>query len=90
MIEALGILVASGYITLNVGSRGAKEYAFAQPYKNGDPITVLDGAAAGHDGGAPAECTEHPWHEGQWCNPDWCHVGHHGRCNRLAPVGGGS
>lgn len=33
-------------------------------------------------GGSSADfCTEHTWHEGQLCVPDWCHTGHFGKCN---------
>lgn len=89
LIRALGVLVASGYVDLTAGPGGAKLYTLVSPYVNGDPITVPD-ADAGDDDASAALCQEHEWHAGNRCNPDWCHAGHYGRCNRVVVVGGGS
>lgn len=89
LIKALGVLVTSGYVDLTAGHGGAKLYTLVSPYANGDPITVPD-EGTGDDDPSTARCTEHEWHAGSPCNMGWCHAGHHGRCNRLVALGGGS
>ncbi|TWP33540.1 AAA family ATPase [Leekyejoonella antrihumi] len=85
LIQALSVLVDSGYLSLSSGPSGAKLYDLVRPYKNGNPITVPANHDA-HDSGPGSHCTEHEWHAGQTCNPGWCHFGHHGRCNKLSVV----
>lgn len=78
VIEALAVLVHSGYVSVTNGPRNAKLYALLKPYKIGDPYEVPDDLAG----------CGHPWHTGEkQCNPKWCHTGHHGNCNELAEQG---
>ena len=78
VIEALAVLVHSGYVSVTSGPRNAKLYELLKPYKIGDPYEVPDDLAG----------CGHPWHTGEkQCNPNWCHTGHHGNCNELAEQG---
>ena len=78
VIEALAVLVHSGYVSVTNGPRNAKLYALLKPYKIGDPYDVPDDLAG----------CGHPWHTGEkQCNSKWCHTGHHGNCNELAEQG---
>lgn len=75
---ALQILVESGYVSVAQGSRNATLYSHVAPYTLGYPFTVPDGLSGGD---SSDEGCGHPWHQGQPCNPDWCHATHHGSCN---------
>lgn len=89
ILDALAVLVQSGYLTVGNGPHGAKLRTLVRPYKNGDPITASTTGGATNNGAASL-CTEHEWHAGERCNTGSCHVGHHGRCNRLVVVDGES
>lgn len=78
VIEALAVLVHSGYVSATTGPRNAKLYELLKPYKIGDSYDVPDDLAG----------CGHPWHSGDaQCNPGWCHKGHRGNCNELAEQG---
>lgn len=83
VLRALQVLIASGYITTSQGPRKSTLHELVKTYSLGDPYTVPDGMS--EDGGQPGGCG-HSWHDGK-CKPDWCHHGHHGKCNELAEQG---
>lgn len=80
LVAALGVLVASGYVTAAAAPRNSTEYTHVAPFRLGDPYSVPDDAAGGAAG-----CV-HPWHTDK-CNLDWCHSSHHGKCNELVEQG---
>lgn len=69
---ALGVLVASGYVSVSTGSRNSSVYELLEVYRIGDAYEVPETAAP---------CS-HEWHQSdKTCRRDWCHDGHFGSCN---------
>lgn len=83
VLRALQVLITSGYITTSHGPRKSTLHELVKTYSLGDPYTVPDGAS--EDRAQSSGCG-HSWHDGK-CKPDWCHYGHHGKCNGLAQQG---
>ncbi|MFF1633456.1 AAA family ATPase [Leifsonia sp. NPDC058248] len=83
IIKALHVLIDSGYVTTSPGQRNSNLHELVKEYKLGDHYTVPDGAT--EDAWQSNGCS-HSWHTGR-CKPDWCHHGHHGKCNELAEQG---
>lgn len=87
LLDGLAVLVANNYLDMTPGPRNSTEYTYVSSYRNGDQITVPDGlggtvtAASG-----PPTCREHEWHKDQPCDPEWCHPGDFGGCNRTEQI----
>lgn len=83
VLKGLQVLIASGYVTTSQGPRKSTLHELVKPYSLGDPYTVPDGVS--EDSSQSGGCG-HSWHDGR-CKPDWCHHGHHGKCNELDEQG---
>ena len=83
VVRAIQVLIASGYVTTSPGPRKSTLHELVKTYSLGDPYTVPDGIS--EDSLQSGGCDQ-SWHDGR-CKPDWCHHGHHGKCNELAEQG---
>jgi hypothetical protein len=83
VLKGLQVLIASGYVSTSQGPRKSTLHELVKAYSLGDPYTVPDGIS--EDGSQSGGCG-HSWHDGR-CKPDWCHHGHHGKCNELDEQG---